>query len=68
MFPIRHVLALPVLATVLFACTGCGTGTPRIEGNVSLDGAPVDAARSASFRAAVLAPTRGMQLLSEVST
>ena len=42
MFRLRKLIPnMFLLAAVLGACAGCGGG-PRIEGNVTIDGAPVD--------------------------
>lgn len=38
----KHLPAAVFLASILCAGTGCGSRQPRIEGNVTLDGVPVD--------------------------
>jgi hypothetical protein len=39
-----------LLIAALCACAGCGAGRPRIEGNVTLDGAPVDGGSISFFQ------------------
>lgn len=51
MFLIRKQSGRSVLlVAVLCACTGCGPGYPRIEGNVTFDGAPVDGGSISFFQ------------------
>jgi hypothetical protein len=45
----KHAPAAILLA-VLCACAGCGPGRPRIEGTVTLDGAPVDGGSISFFQ------------------
>src|SRR6266704_1411717 len=42
MYPIRKHVPRAVLIAALCACAGCGAGRMRVEGNVTLDGEPVD--------------------------
>ena len=46
----KHVAGSALLVAVLGACTGCGSGYPRIEGSVTLDGAPVDGGSISFFQ------------------
>ena len=45
----RHVLS-SILMALLCACIGCGSGHPRIEGTVTLDGVAVDGGSISFFQ------------------
>jgi hypothetical protein len=62
MLPIRKQVSTSVLIAVLCACTGCG-GRVRVEGNVTLDGAPVDGGSISFFQGSGPGSDKGNALI-----
>jgi hypothetical protein len=60
MFLIRkHTPRSVLLVAALCACAGCGAGRPRVEGNVTLDGAPVDGGSISFFQGSGVGSDKG---------